>query len=139
MIMYQDTLNSKNLQNEYKLVIQTGTVEFLTFPERKDSLTNEWREENGTETDLELVRFKDKEINLTCIFITQNDEEFWTCYDSFFAEITKPGYQNLFIYDHSKTYQVFYKKTNSFKKVSKKIKDVPKVGVKFNLTLEVKI
>lgn len=135
---FLDTINNKNLLSIYKLVIQTGTQELLEFPERKESLSNDWREENGTETDLELVRFKDKEVNLNCIFIVSNDTEYWNCYNAFFAEITKPGLQNLFIEDHSKTYQVSYKKTSGFKKASKRLKNVPKVAVKFTLTLDVK-
>lgn len=135
---FLDTLNGKNLLNVYKLIIQTGTQDLLIFPERKDTLSNDWREENGTETDLSLVRFKDKEIELSCIFIVDTDSEFWTCYNTFFEELTQEGLQNLFIHDHSKTYQVFYKKTSSFKKSSKRLKDVPKVVVKFSLTLEVK-
>jgi len=135
---FLDTINNKNLLSVYKLIIQTGTQDLLIFPERKESLSNDWREENGTETDLELVRFKDKEVDLNCMFIVSNDAEYWSCYNAFFAEITKPGLQNLFIDDHSKTYQVYYKKTSGFKKVSKRLKNVPKVAVKFTLTLDVK-
>lgn len=136
---FLDTINGNNLLSTYKLIIQTGTHELLEFPERKDSLSNDWREENGTETDLELVRFKDKEVNLNCIFIVENDSSFWSAYNAFFNELTKPGLQNLFIEDHSKTYPVFYKKTSGFKKQSKRLKNVPRVAVKFTLTLEVKI
>jgi hypothetical protein len=135
---FLDTLNGNNLLTAYKLIIQTGTHELLEYPERKESLSNDWREEDGTETDLELVRFKDKEVNLNCIFIVNDDTEYWNCYNAFFEEITKPGLQSLFIEDHAKTYQVFYKKTSGFKKVSKRLKNVPKVAVKFTLILEVK-
>ncbi len=134
---YLDKLNNKNLFDDYKLIIQTGTEALLEFPERKEGLSNDWREENGTEYDLDLVRFKDKEISLSCIFIADNDTDYWTRYNAFFTEITKPGYQQLFIYDHSKTYEVFYKKTSAFKKLPKRLKNVNKVFVKFTLTLQV--
>lgn len=136
--MFNDTLNTKNLYSEYGLVIQTGTAELLTFPERKESLSNDWREENGGEYDLSLVRFKDKEVNLNCAILADNDDDFWDGYNSFFEELSKANWQNLYIDDHSRTYQVHYLKSSSFKKSSKRLKNVPKVFVKFVITLKVK-
>ncbi len=136
--IFKDKLNDKNLLSMFSFVIKTGTAQLLEFPERKEGVTNDWREENGTETDLDLVRFKDKEVTLDCAIVTDTDTEFWTAYNAFFAELTKPGLQSLFIFDHSQTYQVSYKKTSNFIKTSKNLIGVPKVFVKFNLTLQVK-
>lgn len=134
----QDKLNNRGLYEHYLLIIQSGTAALLEFPERKESLTNDWREENGEETDLSLVRFKDKEIDLQCIIIAADDAQFWDCYNRFFADLTSPGLQQLYIDDHSKTYQVYYKKSGNFKKASKRLKNVEKIAVKFQITLKVK-
>ena len=134
----QDKLNNMGLYDMYLLFIQTGTAALLEFPERKESLSNDWREENGEETDLSMVRFKDKEIDLQCAIIAADDEQFWDCYDRFFTALTSPGLQELYIHDHSKTYQVYYKKSGNFKKVGKRLKNVEKVLVKFTITLKVK-
>ncbi len=133
-----DTLNSKKLRETYGLVIQTGTAKLLEYPERKEPLSNDWLDENGTEYHLSKVYFKDREISLNCAFLAKDDVTYWKNYNAFFAEITKPGYQKLFIYDHGKTYEVFYKKTNAFDKLRKRLKDVEKVFVKFELILQVK-
>lgn len=135
---FKDLLNTKNLLSEYLLIIQTGTAELLQFPERKEFLTNDWREENGQEYDLALPTFKDKEVTLNCAIVADTDTQFWTAYNAFFAELTKAGWQDLYIHDHSKTYSVFYKKSGSFKKGSKRLKNVAKVLVKFQITLQVK-
>ncbi|NAW52177.1 hypothetical protein GNY06_12595 [Elizabethkingia argentiflava] len=132
-----DTLNNKNLMTHFKLVIQTGIENILEFPQRKDTLSN-WGEENGQEYDLEMVRFNDKEVSLNCVIVADNDTEFWIAYHAFFSEITKPGWQELFIHDHSQTYKVFYKKTASFKKALKRLKNTEKVFVKFQLSLQIK-
>lgn len=137
-MVFNDTLNTKNLYTSFGLIIQTGTQELLTYPERKPSLENDWAEENGKEYDLATPKFKDKEVILRCAFMTANDTAFWTAYHAFFTELTKPNWQALFIADHGKTYQIFYKKTTNFKKTSKRLKNVPKVFVKFDLTLQVK-
>lgn len=134
---FKDLLNNHNLFDDYSLVIQTGTADLLQFPDRKEILSNDWREENGGEYDLALPTFKDKEVTLNCAIVTDNDEDFWTAYNAFFAEITKAGWQNLTIDDHTKTYKVFYKKSGAFKKGSKRLKNVEKVLVKFQITLQV--
>lgn len=135
---FKDELNGQNLFNNFELVIQTGTAELLAFPERKESLSNDWKEENGTEYDLDLPKFKDKEVMLQCAIMASSDSDFWLNYNAFFDELKKPGYQNLKIWDHSQTYRVFYKKSGSFKKSSKRLKNVEKVFVKFQITLQVK-
>lgn len=133
-----DKLNNKNLLDDFNLIIQTGTEQLLEYPERKETLTTDWAEENGQDYDLSLVKFKDQEVTLSCAIMANDDTAFWTAYNAFFAELTKPGFQNLYIWDHSKTYQVFYKKTGSFKKTLKRLKNVDRVFVKFQLTLQVK-
>lgn len=138
MIQFLDQFEDKNLWDEYKIVIQTGTAELLELPERKEILSNDWREENGMEYDLDLPRFKDREVTLSCAFICDSDIDFWTCYENFWDVLKTSGWKNLFINDHSKTYEVFYKKSDNWKKGSKRLKDVTKVFVKFQITFQVK-
>ncbi len=137
-MVFRDKLNNRNLYNDFGLVIQTGTQELLKYPERKPRLENDWAEENGKEYDLKQPRFRDKEVVLHCAFKADNDTQFWQNYDAFFAELTKEDWQDLYIHDHSRTYQVFYKNTAEFKKSLKRLKNVPKVFVKFELILQVK-
>lgn len=137
-MVFNDTLNTKNLFTEFGLVIQTGTAELLAFPERKESLSNDWREENGVEYDLELPKFKDKEVTIQCAIMADSDSDFWVYYDLLFEELTLAGWQDLFIYDHSQTYKVFYKKCGAPKKSTKRLKNVDKVFVKFPITLQIK-
>lgn len=77
-----DTLNGKNLLDIFNLVIQTGAEQFLEYPERKETLTNDWAEENGQDYDLELVKFKDKEVTLSCALMAPDDGDFWPYYQS---------------------------------------------------------
>lgn len=136
-MVFLDTLNGRNLFTDFGLVIQTGTQNLLCMPERKDLLQNNWREQNGTEYDLTAPVFKDKEVVLKVAFMADDDTDFWQKYQEFASEIQQAGYQNLFIEDHSKTYQVFYKNTTNWQKKSKRLKNVSKVFVKFNLILQV--
>ena len=100
---FNDTLNTNNMYTSYGLVIQSGTAQLLEFPERKETLSNDWREVNGKEYDLTAPTFKDKEITLRCAFMAADDTEFWTNYNAFFTEITQADWQALVIADHGKT------------------------------------
>ncbi len=133
-----DKINGKNLQAEFGLIIQTGTAGLLEYPARKESLTNDWADENGQEYDLETPKFYDKEVTLKCCFLANTDAQFWSNYNAFFEELKKKGYQQLYIYDHSHTYEVFYKKTQNFNKATKRLKNTDVVLVNFELILQIK-
>lgn len=135
--MFNDKLNNRNLYADFGLIIQTNTAELLHFPERKETLTNDWAEENGKEYDLDLPKFHDKEVTLKCLFIAPNEAQFWQGYNAFFSEWQKSGWQQLYIDDHAKTYQCFYKKTENFQKLTKRIKNVTKIVVSFEIILVV--
>lgn len=135
---FKDRLNGRLLFDEFGLVIQTGTEGLLLFPERKFGHVNDWREEDGKEYDMSLVRFQEKEVTLNCAIMASDDVEFWTYYNDFFSELIKEGYQTLSIHDHSYIYLVAYKKTSQFVKTSKRLKNVDYVFVKFRLTLIIK-
>lgn len=131
-----DTLNTIDLKTTYGLVILTGTEKLLEYPERKDTLQVDFLDHNGTDYYLDTIYFKDKEVTLNCAIMAVDDVQFWAFYDAFFAAIATTGKQDLFIYDHGKTYQVFYKRTGNFKKSLKRLKNVSKVFVKFDLILQ---
>ena len=135
---FKDKINDRDLYKDFGLVIQTGTADLLSFPERKESLFQDWAEQDGVDYSLDQPRFKDKQARLHLAFIVQSDADFWKAYQGFFQELKKPGYQKLYIDDHSRTYEVFYKRSGAFKKGAKRLKRVNTLFVKFELTLQVK-
>ncbi len=134
---YKDTLNGVNLLSGFGLIIQTGAAALLEYPERKESVKYDWPEENGVQYDLAAPRFKDKEITLRCAILKDTHVQFWAAYNALYLQLSKPGAQQLYIDDHGKTYSVFYKKSGNFNIRLKRLKNVSKVFVKFDLTLQV--
>lgn len=134
-----DKLNNIDLKTAYGLVIMTGTERLLEYPERREPLQTDFNDQSGTDYYLNTVFFKDKEVLLTCAIMADNDTDFWTYYNAFFAALTASGSHQLYVHDHTQNYTVFYKKTANFKKSLKRLKNVPKVFVKFDLTLQVLI
>lgn len=135
-MVFKDKLNNVLLIN-IGTIIQTGTEELLTFPERKEVYENDWAEENGGEYVLDNPKFKDKEVTLKMVILADNNTQFWQYYNALFTELKKAGVLSLYIFDDDKTYEVFYKKSGNFKKGLKRLKNVEKVFVKFDLILKV--
>lgn len=132
-----DLLDNLDLKENYGLVIMTGTEKLLEFPERKEPLNFEWLDKNGTHYDLDEPYFKKQEVTLSCAIMADNDSQFWMYYNAFFERWKLPHIRLLFIDDHSRVYKCFYRKTSNFKKSLKRLKNVPKVFVKFDLTIEI--
>ncbi|WP_312133392.1 hypothetical protein [Empedobacter sp.] len=133
-----DKINNKDLKAIYGLAILTGRERLLAYPERKEPLNFDWQDQNGVDYYLSKVFFKDTEVTLQCAIMANDNVDFWVKYNAFFKEISQPNYQQLFIDDHDMNYQVFYKSGNNFKHSLKRLKNVNKVFVKFDLTIQVK-
>jgi len=133
-----DKINNIDLKETYGLAILTGRERLLAYPERKTPLSFDWQDENGQEYQLKKVFFNDQEITLQMAFMANDNADFWLKYNAFFKEITKPNFQTLWIDDHDMSYQFFYKSANNFNHALKRLKNVVKVFVKFDLTIQVK-
>ncbi|MBT0552634.1 hypothetical protein JZ948_04215 [Riemerella anatipestifer] len=133
---FKDKLNNILLSN-IGVFIMTGTEELLAFPERKEVMENDWAEENGGDYDLSSPKFKDKEVTLKMAILADDNVQFWQYHNALFTELKKEGELSLYVFDHDQTYKVFYKKSLNFKKVLKRLKNVEKVFVKFDLTFKV--
>ncbi|SDE77505.1 hypothetical protein [Riemerella columbipharyngis] len=135
-MVFKDKLNNVLLSN-IGAVIQTGTEELLAYPERKSVYENDWAEENGSQYDLDNPKFKDKEVTLKMAILADDNTQYWQYSNALFNELKKAGQLALYIFDHDKTYQVFYMKSGNFKKTFKRLKNTEKVFVKFDLTFKV--
>ncbi len=132
---FNDKINGQLLSS----IGTTGTADLLSFPERKEVIENDWAEENGGEYDLSLPKFKDKDVTLTFGILANNDVQFWQYHTALFNILKQSGVLKLYIADHSREYNVFYKKSENFKKVAKRLKNVTKVYVKFDITFKILI
>lgn len=135
---FNDKINGQLLSSIGTLIV-TGTADLLSFPERKEVIENDWAEENGGEYDLSLPKFKDKDVTLTFGILANNDVQFWQYHTALFNLLKQSGVLKLYIADHSREYNVFYKKSENFKKVAKRLKNVTKVYVKFDITFKILI
>lgn len=132
-----DNLDGLDLKETFGLVIMTGTEKLLEFPERKEPLGYEWLDRDGVGYELDEVYFKKHEVTLSCAIMANDDVQFWQYYNAFLNKWKESWTRMLYIADHGKVYKVFYRKSGNWKKSLKRLKNVPVVFVKFDLTIEV--
>lgn len=124
-------LNGKDLKEIFGVVISNGSDTFLAFPERKDSLENNWPDEDGIEVDLNDPTFQAREFRLNCALVASGRVDFKTKYYALFTELKRSGTHTLLIQDLDQEYEVFYKKQENITKLTQIDRD--KVAVKFDL------
>lgn len=125
------SLNGKNLYNVFGLMVNSGSDTFLRYPKRKDSLSNNWLDENGLDIDLEAPRFESREFTLKCTLEATGRADFWNKYNGLFTELGGTGTHTLYVPDLDKTYTLFYKEQNNLSKLTNLANNV--VYVSFDL------
>lgn len=111
-------LNTKDLYTVYGIIVNPGNDDFLKLPKRKGSIENNWQDENGLDIDLSQPRFEAREFVLKCTLEAVSRADFWSKYNGFFTELSGVGVHLLYVPDLDKTFTLFYKEQNNFKKLT---------------------
>lgn len=125
-------LNDNDLLELYGITVNDGSSSFLAFPKRKDSLKNNWQDENGIDIDLISPKFEAREFVIKCTLEASTQIDFWNKYNGLFTELSISGTHELFVPDLDKIYTVFYVEQQNVKKVTRINSEYP-VGVQFDL------
>lgn len=136
---YGDTYNGKNVFTDLGFIIQHDRDKLLTLHDRKQINTMDWLERNGSSYHLSTFRTKDAEVSLRCVFApsVRDENEFWQLHEKLFYQIAQPGWNDLYIADHGKTYKVFYLRMENIDNKTKRLDGVERLFIKFNLVLKV--
>lgn len=111
-------LNNNDLHTTFGVVVENGSNSFLAFPTRKDSLTNDFMDQNGIDIDLQDPRFKAREFVINCALYATSKEDFWNKYNGLFTELSASGQHTLYITDLDREYKVYYKEQRGIKKLT---------------------
>lgn len=129
--MEQGTINGYAF-SIFGITISTGMASFLAFPKRKDSVENNWQEEDGIDKDLADPHFAARDFTLNVNLAADSRADFKTKYYGLYNELKSSGTIELYLADLDETYYLFYKDQQNFKKLKRKI-DGPFVRVSFEL------
>lgn len=128
-------INGKDLWVTFGVALEKGsTSDFLKFPEAKETIEHDWMDSNGIDVDLSRIFYKQKTIAMKCFLVANNEAEWWTKYNQFFAELTLPGLKRFEISEFSKSFYIYYKDCSNFSRFTR-IKNATKIVVEFTLTV----
>lgn len=127
-------LDGMDLWTTFGMLVESGSDDFLKYPDRKDSITHDWQDSNGLDVDLSRPLFKDRDITLKMAIIVSSEEEFWTKRNAFLAQWAQPGTHRLTVGEFQQTFYVYYKSCASFSRFTR-ILDATKIACKFTLVV----
>lgn len=104
----------------FGMIIEKGSTEFLLLPKKKDSITHDWKDTHGIDTDLSKIVLDQREGTLQMAIIADSEEDFWIKHDSFIATLMKPGTRRLQIKAHqNRSYYIYYKSPGNYTQIKK--------------------
>lgn len=126
-------LNSRDLYSIFGVTVLTDSDPFLAYPDAKESLSNDFIDENGIYIDLSKRTFKPRSFTLKCSLVAKNWSDFFDRYDALFMELSKPGVHDLYVGKYGKTYKLYYVKQDNITNLP--LVSGGMVGVTFDLIL----
>lgn len=132
-------LDGIDLWTAFAIAIKEGTALFLQTPERKESISHDWPDQNGLDIDTSKIFFKERTITLQCWLLAQTETEYWQKKNAFLSQIKKPGQRRLSFTSHQgRSYFVVYQSTSGYRQIKgRTLKNIPDNMVvhEFNLTV----
>jgi hypothetical protein len=130
-------LDGMDFWSIFSIAIVTGTADFLKFAAKKPSLQHDWSDQNGIDIDLSKVFFKERNIALNCVFITETETDFWNKRNLFIQQLAKPGVRRITVTAHQgRSYFVFYQECSAYTQI-KNLKGIPDNLVAHQFTIMV--
>jgi len=125
-----NALNGKDLKALFGVQV-IKTDDFLNRPKPKDSLENDFQDQDGLDKDLSARKLASRTFELPCALIATSRDDFHTKYDGLFTELTKGGLQELYLEDLDRTYYLYYEDQQPVTKLTQI--DREHVGIKFTI------
>lgn len=119
-------LDGIDIWDAFAIGIESGLAQFLPLPERKESITHDWPDQNGLDIDVSKHYYKERTVTLTCWLICE-ESEFWAKRNAFIAQLSKPGQRRLTVSAHGgRSYFIIYKNTSGYTQVKTHgLKNIP--------------
>jgi len=121
-----------DLWTSFGMFIESGSDDFLKFPDRKDSITHDWMDANGQDVDLTRVFLKDRNITLKMAIVAIDEVDFWQKRNAFLAQWSQPGTHRLTVTELGQSFYVFYKSCSSFSRFTRLL-NANKIACKFTI------
>jgi hypothetical protein len=127
-----DLLNGYNLKVHFGSIVNNGKAALFGWAKRKASLTQEFMDENGTQTDLDDPKYEAREIVLHCSTMANSRGDFKQKYFGLMTELQSMGTKEFYFSDPDHTVYLFYKEMRNPRKLSARF-DSDNVGMDYDL------
>ena len=99
-------INGIDIANWGMFILRGSDYDFLSFPDRKDPVSNSWKEYDGLDIDLSEIFFKEKKVTVGFFIKANTGEEFLYRLNSFYTLISEAGTISLYSREFDKTFQL---------------------------------
>lgn len=87
-------------------ILRGGDYDFLSFPERRDPLSENWFEYDGVDVDLSEIFFKEKSLTVKFHIKGETSDEFIYRLNNFYKRVSAPGYRILYSREFDRTFRL---------------------------------
>lgn len=87
-------------------ILRGGDYDFLSFPERRDPLSENWFEYDGVDVDLSEIFFKEKSLTVKFHIKGETSDEFIYRLNGFYKRVSAPGYRILYSREFDRTFRL---------------------------------
>lgn len=123
-------LDGRSLAEYGVLILQGSDAEIQKSPAVKLNLLHNVSSRHGATYDGEVVKFKSKEVKLSCLMRAKNLTEFWRNYNALLFDLVRPGERSLYVDSTGYEYPCYYKSCSVTE-----FYPTGKIWFKFDLTL----
>jgi len=121
------TIDTIDIWTTYGAFLLKGSYDALMkLPKRKESLNNNWPDQNGLDIDLTDPHYEVLEADLSFIVSASSEAQWWTRYNALRTLLLSSGLRTIYVRELSKTFHAFYKDTVTYEQLTT-IKRVNKV------------
>lgn len=122
------TIDGTDIATLGMFIVKGGDTDFLSFPERKEPLTNDWFEEDGLDVDLSEVFFEAKKVSVKYYISAANATAFKQQLTAFETLHYQTGYRQIYIREFDKTFSLRFKEISDYKHSGGYVKSGKKFG-----------
>jgi hypothetical protein len=131
-------IDGKDFWTLFSIMVESGSDDFLKYPSKKDSITRNWSDADGTDVDLSAVYFNSRDISLRCAMLADSETDFWTKYEAFINQWKLPGSHRIEVSEFGlRSFYCYYRDTSQFTRFTR-VRDGNgqiKIACKFTLNI----
>lgn len=109
------TIDGTDIATLGMFIVKGGDYDFLSFPERKDPLINDWFEEDGLDVDLSEVFFEAKKVSVKYYLSATDATLFNQRLNAFEMLHYQTGYRQIYVREFDRTFSLRFKEISDYK------------------------